>query len=61
MERNSKRFLVTRNGRLKHSADTHNECLTWLHREVSYSWHHAMTVEGWAIVDQLEALKGEKG
>ena len=42
-------FAVTRDGTEYFWSNNYNGCLNWLHRNVPYSWHHAMKYEGWAI------------
>lgn len=38
-----------------------NECLSLLHRLVSYSWDHAFKHEGWYITDASDnVVMGEK-
>jgi len=43
------KWVVRRDGVVKHVAATENAALVWLQRAVPYSWHHAMKYEGWTV------------
>lgn len=50
------KWTLTRDGATVDQFDTESEALIWLHRNTCYSFHHAFTHEGWAMLNPL----GEK-
>ena len=50
------KWQLTRDGKTVGEFETSNEAFIWLHRNTCYSWHWALTYEGWAVVNP----QGEK-
>lgn len=51
-------FTVYREG-VSQFTGTEAECYSWLQSHTSYSFHHAMTYEGWEIKPTGEAMAEE--
>lgn len=50
------KWTLTRDGASVAEFPSANEAFIWLHRNTPYSWGHAITHEGWAVLNP----QGEK-
>ena len=50
------KWKLTRDGASVAEFPSANEAFIWLHRNTPYSWDHAITHEGWAVLNP----QGEK-
>lgn len=52
-------YTLTRDGETVATFPDEISVYVWLHRHHSYSWHHALTHEGYAIMRSSEGVQGE--